>query len=107
MTAAFRHVNNIGPNRPLLCWWVFHHHSSSGRWGPLTLWLSNNNSSRFFSIYRIELVEIRACFRIFRSLLVAFLDFLVVFVNVLPFLFATFCIPVVSVVPHRGRYLLP
>lgn len=61
----------------------------------------------FLSVNGVELVEIRASFRILGSFLAAFFNLLVVFINVLPFLFASFSIPVVSKLLHRRRYLLP
>lgn len=59
------------------------------------------------SVNGVELVKVRTCFGVFGSFFAALFDFFVVLVDILPFLFAPFCVSVVSKFHHSGGYLFP
>lgn len=55
----------------------------------------------------VQLMEVRTSFGILRPFFVALLDFLEILVDVLPFFFASFGVPIVSMFSHGCGDLFP
>ncbi|MFS7975064.1 hypothetical protein Hanom_Chr10g00876081 [Helianthus anomalus] len=94
-------VLNYGRMWPLLLGSGHYSHLGFGFYAEttrvtITIIITTTATCCFFAVNGVQLVEIRAGFRVLGAFLAAFFNLFVVLVDVFPFLFAPFRVPVVS-----------